>query len=307
MKPTLLVLAAGMGSRYGGLKQLDPVGPSGETILDYSVYDAIQAGFDKVVFVIRHDFEEAFRERARNSFDGHIRVEYAFQDLNDLPGGRKAPADRVKPWGTAHAVRAARDVVDAPFAMINADDFYGRDSYVQLAKHLSGLSASRTPKPVESICMAGYNLTQTLSENGSVARGICEVDPYGKLITVTEHTKIAREADGIVYSTLPDESKMRLNGDEIVSMNFWGFTPALFTLMEEQFGAWLDAHEGQPKAEWYIPLVVNTLLEQKRAAVDVLKVSSRWFGVTYREDKPTTVAEIRKLIDAGLYPDNLWK
>lgn len=306
MKPTLLVLAAGMGSRYGGLKQLDPVGPSGETILDYSVYDAIQAGFDKVVFVIRHDFEEAFKERVNKSFAGHIKVEYAFQDMNDLPGGRKAPAERTKPWGTAHAVRAARDVVKAPFAMINADDFYGRDPYVKLASFLSKLSDSRTPQPVESICMAGYNLTQTLSENGSVARGICDVSADKKLITVTEHTKIAREADGVVYSTQPDESKVVLTGNETVSMNFWGFTPALFTLMEEQFGEWLDAHEGQLKAEWYIPLVVNTLLGQKRATVDVLNVDARWFGVTYREDKPTTIAEIRKLIDAGVYPENLW-
>lgn len=307
MKPTLLVLAAGMGSRYGGLKQLDPVGPSGETILDYSVYDAIRAGFDKVVFVIRHDFEEAFKERVKASFGGRIAVEYAFQELSDLPGGRKVPEGRAKPWGTAHAVRAARDVVNAPFAMINADDFYGRDSFVRVAERLSSLSASRTPGAVEPICMAGYGLANTLSENGSVARGICDVTPDGRLRTVTEHTKIAREADGNVYSTLPDDTKVRLTGDETVSMNFWGFTPALFTLMEEQFGAWLDAHEGQLKAEWYIPLVVNTLLEQKRAAVDVLKVSSRWFGVTYREDKPATVAAIRKLIDDGVYPSNLWK
>lgn len=295
-----------MGSRYGGLKQMDPVGPSGETILDYSVYDAIQAGFDKVVFVIRHDFEEAFRKLAAEKYHGRIKVEFAFQEMTDLPGGRKPPAERAKPWGTAHAVRAARNVVDAPFAMINADDFYGRDPYVKLASFLSGLSASRDPQPVEKICMAGYNLTQTLSENGSVARGICQVDAGGKLVTVVERTKIARDAQG-VFNTEPDGSRLPLTGDEIASMNFWGFTPALFTLMEEQFGAWLDAHAAEPKAEWYIPLVVNTLLAQGRATVDVLNVNSRWFGVTYREDRPATVAEIRKLVDAGVYPESLWK
>jgi hypothetical protein len=307
MKPTLLVLAAGMGSRYGGLKQLDPVGPSGETILDYSVYDAIRAGFGKVVFVIRHDFEDAFRARVDASFGGHIAVEYVFQDLNDLPGGRKAPAERTKPWGTAHAVRAAREAVNEPFAMINADDFYGSDSYVRLAGRLSSLSASRIPQPVEPICMAGYELSKTLSENGSVARGICDVSQDGKLRTVTEHTKIAREGDGIIYSTLPDGSKVELTGGETVSMNFWGFTPALFTLMENQFASWLDANSTNPKAEWYIPLVVNTLLAQGRASVDVLPVTSRWFGVTYREDKPATIAEIRRLVESGAYPENLWR
>ncbi len=306
MKPTLLVLAAGMGSRYGGLKQMDPVGPSGETILDYSVYDAIQAGFDKVVFVIRHDFEEAFRKLAAEKYQGKIKVDFAFQDLTDLPGGRTPPEGREKPWGTGHAVRAARDVIDAPFAMINADDFYGRDPYIKLANFLSKLSDSRTPQPVESICMAGYNLCQTLSENGSVARGICEVDADGKLVTVVERTKIAQEADGL-FNTEADGSKLALTGNEKASMNFWGFTPALFTLMEEQFGAWLDEHGNELKSEWYIPLVVNTLLDQKRATVDVLNVDSRWFGVTYREDRPQTVAEIRKLVDAGVYPENLWK
>lgn len=306
MKPTLLVLAAGMGSRYGGLKQMDPVGPSGETILDYSVYDAIQAGFDKVVFVIRHDFEEAFRKLAEEKYQGRIKVDFAFQDLTDLPNGRKPPEGREKPWGTGHAVRAARDVIDAPFAMINADDFYGRDPYVKLAGFLSQLSNSRTPAAVEKICMAGYNLTQTLSENGSVARGICEVNSESKLITVVERTKIAQEAEGL-FNTEADGSKLKLRGDEIVSMNFWGFTPALFTLMEEQFGEWLDANGNELKSEWYIPLVVNTLLNQKKATVDVLNVDARWFGVTYREDRPGTVAAIRKLVDEGVYPENLWK
>lgn len=285
---------------------MDPVGPSGETILDYSVFDAIEAGFDKVVFVIRRDFEEAFRALADRKYKGRIKVDYAFQDLDDLPDGYKVPEGRTKPWGTGHAVRAARNVIDAPFAMINADDFYGRDSYVKLVEYLSALPASRTPEPVEKISMAGYPLLQTLSLNGSVARGICDVSEDGKLRTVVERTKISRE-NGEVFNTEADGSRLPLKGDEIVSMNFWGFSPAIFTLMEEQFGAWLDGHIGEPKSEWYIPLVVNTLLEQGRAAVDVLKVDSRWFGVTYKEDKPATEAEIRKLVEQKQYPDNLWR
>ena len=306
MKPTLLVLAAGMGTRYGGLKQIDPVGPSGETLLDYAVYDAMQAGFGGVAFVIRKDFEAAFKERVDKSFGPHVPVAFAFQDLNDLPGGRKAPADRVKPWGTGHAIRAARNVVNTPFAVINADDFYGRDAYVQLGRFLSTLSDSREPKPVEDFAMAGYLLRQTLSENGSVARGICEVNAERKLVAVTEHTKIAREGDRIL-SAEPDGSTVEFTGEETASMNIWGFSPALFTLMEEQFGPWLDEHEGQLKAEWYIPLIVNNLVHAGKATVEVVKTTARWFGVTYREDRPTTVAEIRRLIDAGVYPEKLWK
>lgn len=296
-----------MGSRYGGLKQLDPVGPSGETILDYSVYDAIRAGFGKVVFVIRHDFEQAFRERVDASFGERISVEYAFQELSDLPDGRKVPEGRVKPWGTAHAVRTARNAIDTPFAMINADDFYGRDAYARVAERLSSAPASRTPSAVEPICMAGFGLANTLSENGTVARGLCDVAPDGHLRSVTEHTKIARDPDGVIRSALPDGSSIELRGDEIASMNFWGFTPALFTLMEEQFPAWLDANADNLKAEWYVPFVVNNLLREGRATVDVLAVTSRWFGVTYREDKPATIAAIRALVADGEYPENLWR
>lgn len=305
MKPILLVLAAGMGSRYGGLKQLDPVGPSGETILDYSVYDAIQAGFGKVVFVIRRDFEEAFRALAAEKYQGRIDVDFAFQDIADLPDGRTPPPGRSKPWGTAHAVRAARNVIDAPFAMINADDFYGRDPFVKVSQFLAKLSDSRMPQAVERFCMAGFALSQTLSENGSVARGICDVVPDGHLRTVVERTKISRDADGI-FNAEPDGTRLPLTGEESVSMNFWGFSPALFALMEEQFTDWLEAHGGEEKSEWFIPLVVNTLLAQERATVDVLQVSSRWFGVTYREDKLATVTAIQALIAAGEYPGNLW-
>lgn len=306
MKPTLLVLAAGMGSRYGGLKQMDPIGPSGETLLDYAVFDAMKAGFGSVTFVIRRDFEDAFKKRVDDSFGKSVEVRYAFQSMDDLPGGRKVPEGRAKPWGTAHAVRAARDVVNEPFAMINADDFYGRDAYVQMASLLNEFNQSRTPLAEERVAMVGYRLDRTLSENGSVARGICKCDADGNLMTVTEHTKIAAEGDGI-FSTLPDGSKVRLVGDEAVSMNFWGFPPSLFAILEEQFGGWLDQHINEPKGEWYVPLVVNTLLEQKRAKCKVLNTSASWFGVTYREDRPGTVAAVAALTRDGVYPERLWK
>ena len=305
MKPTLLVLAAGMGSRYGGLKQIDPVGPGGETLLDYAVYDAIQAGFGRVVFVIRRDFEAAFRARVDASFGAHISVAYAFQEMNDLPGGRQAPPERTKPWGTAHAIRAAREVVNEPFVVINADDFYGRDAYQQLARFLATLAPSRVPAPCEQLAMAGFQLAQTLSENGSVARGICEVSPEGLLLSVTEHTVIEGTPRGI-ESRQADGRVVALPSDAVASMNIWGFPPSLFTLMEAQFGAWLDQNRDKPKAEWYIPLVVNTLVQDRRATVRVLPTGSRWFGVTYREDRERTVGEIGRLIAAGVYPARLW-
>ena len=305
MKPTLLVLAAGMGSRYGGLKQIDPVGPGGETLLDYAVYDAIQAGFGRAVFVIRRDFEAAFKARVDASFGRHIPVAYAFQEMNDLPGGRQAPPGREKPWGTAHAIRAARDVVAEPFVVINADDFYGRDAYQQLARFLATFSSSRRPAPCERLAMAGFQLAQTLSEHGSVARGICEVSPDGLLLSVTEHTVIEETPCGI-ESRQADGSVVGLPPDAVASMNIWGFSPALFTLMEEQFAGWLDQNSSKPKAEWYIPLVVNTLVQARRAMVRVLPTSSRWFGVTYREDRERTVGEIGRLIAGGVYPERLW-
>ena len=294
-----------MGSRYGGLKQIDPVGPGGETLLDYAVHDAIQAGFGRAVFVIRRDFEAAFRARVDASFGPHIPVAYAFQEMSDLPGGRQAPPERAKPWGTAHAIRAARETVHEPFVVINADDFYGRDAYQQLARFLAALSPSRQPAPRERLAMAGYQLAQTLSENGSVARGICEVSAEGLLLSVTEHTVIEATPRGI-ESRQADGSIVPLPPDAVASMNIWGFSPAMFTLMEEQFGDWLDQNRDKPKAEWYIPLVVNTLVQARRATVQVLRTGSRWFGVTYREDRESTVGEIGKLIRAGVYPERLW-
>ncbi|MDO5462612.1 MAG: sugar phosphate nucleotidyltransferase, partial [bacterium] len=295
--------AAGMGSRYGGLKQIDSVGPSGETIMDYSIYDAIRAGFDKVVFIIRKDFEEAFREKIVAKYEGKIKIELAFQDPLDLPAGCTFPEGREKPWGTAHAIRSARNVIDAPFAAINADDFYGTDAFMQLGKVLANIDCAAEPK---QFAMVGYRLDQTLSENGSVARGICEVADDGKLIGVTEMTKIVQKADGTIQNEEDPENPNPLKGDCRVSLNLWGFTPALFDGMEERFTTWFKEHEGQLKAEWYIPFYVDELVKAGKATVDVIPTNSCWFGVTYREDKPVVVEAIQKMVDEGVYPAKLW-
>lgn len=301
MKPTLVVLAAGMGSRYGGLKQVDPVGPSGEAILDYSVFDAHRAGFGKVVFIIRRDFESEFREKVGSKYEGILPVEYCYQDINDLPAPFAVPADRAKPWGTAHAIRAARDVVKEPFAAINADDFYGRDAFAKLVEFLQR-PADEDGK--HHFAMVGYKLDLTLSDNGSVARGICRVNG-GKLESVTEMTKLVRVPGGA--ENHEDESNpVRLTGEERVSMNLWGFTPGLFAALEARFPAWLEKNGAELKSEWYIPFVVDELIHEGRADVEVLPTDSNWFGVTYREDKPFVTAEIGKLVEAGEYPRTLF-
>ena len=296
MQPTLLILAAGMGSRYGGLKQLDPMGPNGETVLDYSVTDAIRAGFGKVVFVIRRDFAEAFKEAVGNNFEGQIEVAYAFQDLVDLPEGFKLPEGREKPWGTAHAVRAARNEIETPFAVINADDFYGRDAFVQLANYF----ADHSNEPELRTCMVGYPLKNTLSEHGSVNRGICGVE-NGFLRTVEEHTGIA-EAGGRVRGKDLTGKTVEINPGAIVSMNFWGFTPAIFASIEAQFIEFLEQRIDEPKSESYIPSVVDTLIQAGQTECAVLETSASWFGVTYPNDKPFVQASIQKLIDSGEYP-----
>ncbi|MCQ2388258.1 MAG: nucleotidyltransferase [Kiritimatiellae bacterium] len=301
MKPTLVVLAAGMGSRYGGLKQVDPVGPSGEAILDYSVFDAERAGFGKVVFIIRKDFEAEFKEKVGKKYEGILPVEYCFQDMNDLPAPFTVPEGRAKPWGTAHAIRAARDVVKEPFAAINADDFYGRDAFAKLAQFL------QQPAVADGkfhFAMVGYKLDLTLSDNGSVARGICKVDG-GKLSSVTEMTKLVRVPGG-AENREDAANPVKLTGEERVSMNLWGFTPELFTALEARFPAWLEKNGGQPKTEWYIPFVVDELIHEGKADVSVLPTDSNWFGVTYREDKPFVTGEIQKLVDAGEYPQALF-
>ena len=300
MKPTLVVLAAGMGSRYGGLKQVDPVGPSGEAILDYSVFDAIRGGFGKIVFIIRKDFEAEFKEKIGAKYAGVIPVDYCYQDLNDLPAPYTFPEGRTKPWGTAHAVRAARDVVKEPFAVINADDFYGRDAFAKLGACLATVDPASL-----RFSMAAYRLDLTLSENGSVARGVCEVAPDGTLKGVTEMTKLVKAGD--VAENREDEANpTKVPLDARVSMNCWGFTPALFAELETRFVKFLAARGTEMKSEWYIPFVVDELIREGKADCTVLPTDSSWFGVTYREDKPFVVAEIGKLVAAGEYPGTLF-
>ncbi len=305
MKPTLVVLAAGMGSRYGGLKQIDPVGPSGEAILDYSVFDAHRAGFGKIVFIIRRDIEQVFREQVGSKYEGLLPVDYAFQDIADLPPPYSVPPGRAKPWGTAHAIRAARDVVREPFAAINADDFYGRDAFARLAGFLSRTDTQERAPAKHAFAMVGYRLDQTLSEFGSVARGICRVSPEGHLEKVTEMTKIVRTPSGAENREDP-AAPVALTGRERVSMNLWGFTPALFGELEARFPDWLATNIAREKAEWYIPFVVDELIHEGKATVEVLPTESAWFGATYREDKPFVTAAIRRLVDAGEYPSNLF-
>ncbi|HRR34315.1 MAG TPA: sugar phosphate nucleotidyltransferase [Kiritimatiellia bacterium] len=302
MKPTVVILAAGMGSRYGGLKQVDPVGPSGETIMDYSVFDALRSGFGRIVFVIRREFDEVFRTTIGARYAGAVEVAYAYQSLDDLPGGFTVPEGRVKPWGTAHAIRAAREVVDTPFAAINADDFYGRDAFQRLATFLNEAS-SGTAKP--RFTMVGYRLDQTLSEYGSVARGVCDVGPDGLLVSVAEMTRLVRVPGGAENREDP-EHPVALTGAERVSMNLWGFTPALFDALEHRFPVWLAVHAKDPKAEWYIPFVVDDMIRDGAAEVAVLPTESAWYGVTYREDKPRVVEAVRQLVAAGEYPAKLW-
>ena len=299
MKPTLLILAAGMGSRYGGLKQIDPMGPSGETILDYSVFDAIRAGFGKVVFVIRPDFERDFRERVMTRFAGRIATDCVHQTLDMVPAGFTVPEGRTKPWGTTHAVLCSRDCVHEPFAMINADDFYGRDSFAVLGRRLASL-------PVDSAayCMVGFTLSNTLSESGTVARGVCRTDARGFLTDIRELLQVRRTAAGAEDSG--GEGVTVLTGREPVSMNMWGFTPHVFPQLESSFRAFLAAHGSEPKSECYIPMTVGDLVKAGRATCEVLGTTSAWFGATYSEDKPIVQRSIRALVDSGEYPPSLW-
>ena len=304
MKPTLVVLAAGMGSRYGGLKQVDPVGPSGEAILDYSVFDAIRGGFGKIVFIIRKDIEAEFKEKIGSKYAGHVDIDYCFQDMNDLPAGFSVPEGRTKPWGTAHAVRAARDVVKTPFAVINADDFYGRDAMAKLGTFLSHCTPSDPRGISQSLgfAMVGYRLDLTLSENGSVARGICETDAAGNLVGVTERTKLVKSGD----HAHDEESNLDFPLDSRVSMNCWGFSSGLFEELEKRFTKFLAERGTEMKSEWYIPFVVDELIKEGKASCRMLPTDSSWFGVTYREDKPFVVGEIAKLVAQGEYPQKLF-
>lgn len=300
MKPTLLVLAAGMGSRYGGLKQIDPMGPSGETILDYSVFDALRAGFGKVVFIIRPDFEQDFRERIAAKFAGRIEVGFTFQTIDQLPNGLTVPPGREKPWGTTHAILCAREAVDAPFAVINADDFYGQDAYVTLGAYLAKQSNLST-----DYAMIGFTLKNTLSDHGTVARGVCQTDSAGRLTDIQELTKISKLPRGAVHQG-EDGGVVALTGDEPVSMNMWGFTPAIFPQLEAEFGAFLTAKGTEMKSECYIPLAVGSIIRAGQATCQVLRSDSTWFGVTYREDKPIVQASITQQVAQGFYPRSLW-
>lgn len=299
---TLLILAAGMGSRYGGLKQMDPMGPNGETVLDYSVYDAIRAGFTRVIFIIRKDFAETFENHIGSRFAGKIIVEYAYQSLDDLPAGFTAPSHRVKPWGTSHAIRAARHLIDGPFAVINADDFYGRDAYAQASKFLQVTPMDETKA---HHAMVGYNLRNTLSDHGDVNRGICRCDSHGFLQSVEEVVKIERETDSVIRGTALDGSRKTLEENSLVSMNFWAFQPSFLAHLEHHFIHFLERHGHEEKSECYIPSVVDELIQQGWADCQVLETSSSWFGVTYPEDKAHVVASINQLIAAGDYPASL--
>lgn len=301
MKPTLFVLAAGMGSRYGGLKQLDPLGPQGQTIMDYSIFDAIRAGFGKVVFVIRKDFEEDFRRSILSKYEGHIPVEVVFQSTDKLPEGYTCPEERTKPWGTNHAVMMGADVINEPFAVINADDFYGRDAFAVIA---ADLMRERTRKGDYS--MVGFRVGNTMSENGSVSRGVCSVNADGNLTKVVERTGIAYDEDHRICFLDENNETEYLDPSTPVSMNLWGFTPDYFSYSDREFRRFLDKCLTTPKAEFYIPTAIDTLINSGEATVKVLDTTSRWFGVTYAADRQGVVDKLAALHAVGEYPDTMF-
>lgn len=300
MDLTLLVLAAGMGSRYGGLKQLDQVGPSGETIIDYSVYDAIEAGFNKVVFIIRRDIEKEMKELLFDKYSQKIKVEYVFQELDKVPEGVTVPKDRVKPWGTGHAVLMAKDVINEPFVVINADDFYGKSAFKVVADYMKSQENDLKGKN----CMAGYLLKNTLSEHGTVSRGVCKVNEDNELVDITERTKIGWKDSKIIAEDNGNE--LELNGDSFVSMNFWGFTPDVFPELESEFKKFIEENASNIKSEYYIPSIASHQMNKGLASFKVLEATDQWFGVTYQEDKPLVVNKVKELTVQGKYPEKLW-
>jgi UTP-glucose-1-phosphate uridylyltransferase len=300
MSLTLVILAAGIGSRYGGLKQMEAVGPSGEFIIDYAVFDAMRAGFDRMVMVIRRDIAELFRETIGRRLERRVAVEYVCQELSAVPPGFRVPPERQKPWGTGHALLTAAPLVGGPHGVVNADDFYGRRSYEVLARFLEQTAADES-----RAAMVGFILRNTLSAHGSVARGICAARADGTLETVVERTKIEPTAGGARY--LGEDGQWHpLTGEELASMNMWGFKPPFFRALESEFAAFLKEHGQNPKAEYFIPTVVNTLISRGRLTTDVLQTPEVWCGVTYPDEKAVVVSRVRDLIRAGLYPDNLW-
>lgn len=299
MKPTLLILAAGMGSRYGGLKQLDHFGPSGETIIEYSVYDAIIAGFGKVVFVIRESFADEFKAMFEPKLKGKIKTEYVFQELNNIPEGIPVHPEREKPWGTGHAVLVAKNKIDEPFAMINADDFYGKSAFQSLADYMSGATSS------SEACMIGYQINKTLSDFGSVSRGVCVSNEDGFLEDIKERTKIKRENGQIFY--YEDDKKFELGENTPVSMNCWAFHQNFFNILETGFTEFLKKSGMELKSEYFVPFEVSDAMERGQITVKVLTCDAKWFGVTYPEDKPFVSEQLNKLIADKEYPTNLWK
>jgi len=300
MKPTLVILAAGMASRYGSMKQIQAFGPSGETIMDYSIYDAIRAGFGKVVFIIREDFAEDFKSIFEPKLKGKIATDYVYQNLDAYMGKYPVPGERKKPWGTAHAVLCAKDVVKEPFAVINADDFYGKDSFKKAYDFLTKEVNDRT------YCIIGYELKRTLSENGSVSRGVCEVDGENNLTAINERTKIYRNEQGKITYEDENGGLHEVNEDSFVSMNFWAFAPNVFELLEESFHKFLDANITNPKAEFFIPVLGDDLIKSGKGVIKVIPTNAQWFGVTYKEDAPFVLADINKLIQSGEYVNSLW-
>lgn len=299
MKPTLLIMAAGIGNRYGGLKQIDSVGPNGELIIDYAIYDAIRAGFGKLIFVIRHYFDDAFKEKIGSKFDNIVETAYAHQELDVCLDGFALPPGREKPWGTGHAILVAKDLIDEPFAAINADDYYGPNSFKMIANYLS---ADKSPG---DYAMIGYTLRNTLSEYGHVCRGVCECDDQMFLKKVVETLNIEKTGQSARYFDEAGEERL-LTGDEVVSMNLWGFPPSVFEHTQKQFNNFLNEHGGDGKAEFFIPTVVDNLIRSGQVKVKVLPTPDSWFGITYREDKTIAAANISKLIEEGVYPERLW-
>ena len=299
MKPTLLVLAAGMGSRYGGLKQMDQFGPSGEAIIDYSIYDAIEAGFGKVVFIVREHFLDSFKAKFDSSMGDKIQLEYVTQELYKLPEGLSYPETRQKPWGTAHAVYVAKDVVKEPFAVINADDFYGRDAFKTISRFL-------IEDQTENYSIVAYYLKNTLSEHGNVNRGVCSADDDGKLLDIVECTKISRGEDGKITYPNEDGGRIELHEDDIVSMNMIGLKPSYFDYCESELIDFIKGRAHEEKSELYIPKILDNLIKNEVLSVDVLNTTSNWFGVTYPEDKPMVIKQLNDLIEKEVYPSNLW-
>lgn len=298
---TLIIMAAGMGSRYGGLKQIDPIGANGEIILDYSVYDAIEAGFDKVIFVIKHEIEKEFKEIMNGKYEDRIKVEYAYQNINNLPAGYNVPEGRTKPWGTGHAVLSCDGMVDGPFAVINADDYYGKETFKLIYDEL------KSNKKENEFCMVGFKIENTLTENGCVARGVCQTNAEGYLTDIVERTKIAPKDGKIMFTEDDGESWTELERGSTVSMNCWGFSNMMMAELKKRFADFLNANEDNMlKCEYFLPFVVDDLLKEGKISVKVMDTTEKWYGVTYKEDKQVVIDALKHKVSEGIYPENLW-